>query len=95
MSYPASQPARGSARLQEDKDVIDNREQGSEMQGEKNTTRKAKRLRDGETEWRRGTQMVGRGGRTGGRRQRDGVEVDALDVFLLFHQQKPVGGKVQ
>lgn len=43
----------------------------------------------------RGTQMAGRGGRMGGRRQRDGLEVDALDVFLLFHQQKPVGGKAQ
>ena len=42
----------------------------------------------------RRTQMAGREGRAGGWRQRDGVEVDALDVFLLFHQQKPVGGKI-
>lgn len=37
--------------------------------------------------------MAGREGRTGGWRQRDGVEVDALDVFLLFHQQKPSHSK--
>lgn len=39
--------------------------------------------------------MAGREGRAGGRRQKDGVEVDVLDVFLLFIQQKPVGGKAQ
>lgn len=39
--------------------------------------------------------MAGREGRTLAWRQQDGVEVDALGIFPLFHQQKPVCGKEQ
>lgn len=39
--------------------------------------------------------MAGREGRTEAGKERDGVEADALDVFLLFHQQKPVGKRVE
>lgn len=38
----------------------------------------------------------GREGRQDGKMEtEEWVEDDALDVFLLFHQQKPVGKKVQ
>lgn len=39
--------------------------------------------------------MAGREGRMERWRQMNGVEAEALDVFLLFHQQKPVGKSVQ